>query len=403
MLAPLRYSAFRLLTTGRVITQVGDSVATIALAFAVLDLTGSVVQLGLVVGLRSMMSVISLLFGGVVADRLPRHVVLVGSCAVSALSQAVVAALVLTGTATVPVVTVLAAVNGFAIAFSWPASGALTPQTTPEEHWLRANALVRLGVNGAKIVGASFGGLLVGLVGPGWGLALDAVTFAVAGVCFLLIRVPPVVERPERRSVVRELAEGWQEFVSRRWVWVVVVGFLFMNAAIVGVLQVLGPALADETIGRPAWGLVLAAETAGMAVGAVVAMRLRLRRLLYVGTACMGLAALLPVTMAVAPVTWVLVLVGFGAGIGLEQFGVAWETSMQQHIPADRLARVYSYDAIGSFLAVPVGEIAIGPVSHAIGVGPTLFAAAGVILVATVFMLGSRSVRRLPNTAFSPA
>ncbi|GAA2797471.1 MFS transporter [Crossiella cryophila] len=399
MLAPLRYPAFRLLTVGRVITQVGDSVATIALAFAVLDLTGSVVTLGLVVGLRSIMSVLSLLFGGVIADRLPRHLVLVGSSAVSVLSQAVLAALVITGTATVPVVAVLAAINGTAVAFSWPASSAITPQTAPEESWLQANALMRLGLNGSKIVGASAGGLLVAVVGPGWGLALDALTFAVAGVCFWLIKVPAGVTGGPRTSMIRELVDGWREFVARRWVVVVVVGFMFLNAAVVGVLQVLGPAVADATIGRSAWGLVLAAQTAGMAVGAVIAMRLRVRRLLLVGCACMLLDAVLPLTLAISPQTTTLVLMAFLAGVGLEQFGVAWETSMQQHIPADRLARVYSYDAIGSFLAVPIGEIAIGPAAHAFGVTETLYAAAGVIALATLFMLASRSVRRLENTA----
>ncbi|MGO1054200.1 MFS transporter [Crossiella sp. CA198] len=401
MLAPLRYPAFRLLTVGRVITQLGDSVATIALAFAVLDLTGSVVTLGLVVGLRSIMSVLSLLFGGVIADRLPRNFVLVGCSAVSTLSQALLAALLLTGTATVPVVAVLAAINGTSVAFSWPASAAITPQTAPVETWQQANALVRLGISGGKIVGASIGGLLVAVVGPGWGLALDALTFAVAGLCFLLIRLPRTEPGTERTTMVRELVDGWREFVSRRWVWVVVVGFMFLNAATVGVLQVLGPAVADQTIGRSGWGLVIAAQTAGMAVGAVIAMRLRVRRLLLVGCVCMLLDAVLPLTLAISPQTWTLVLMAFLAGIGLEQFGVAWETSMQQHIPADRLARVYSYDAIGSFLAVPIGEIAIGPAAHAFGVTETLYAAAGVIALATLFMLASRSVRRLENT--SPA
>ncbi|MGW0520611.1 MFS transporter [Crossiella sp. NPDC003009] len=401
MFAPLRYPAFRLLTAGRVITQLGDSVATIALAFAVLDLTGSVVSLGLIVGLRSFMSVLSLLFGGVVADRLPRHLVLVGSSAVSALSQGALAFLVITASATVPLVAVLAAINGVAVAFSWPASAAITPQTAPAKSWQQANALVRLGVSSSKIVGASAGGLLVAVVGPGWGLALDALTFALAGLCFLLIRVPRAAPATERTSMVRELAEGWREFVSRRWVWVVVVGFMFLNAAVVGVLQVLGPAVADATIGRSAWGLVLAAQTAGMAVGAVIAMRLRVRRLLFIGCACMLLDVVLPLTLAISPQTWTLVIMAFLAGVGLEQFGVAWETSMQQHIPADRLARVYSYDAIGSFLAVPIGEIAIGPAAHAFGVTETLFAAAGVIALATLFMLASRSVRGLRNT--SPA
>jgi MFS family permease len=397
-LAPLRYAPFRYLVGGRTVTMLGNAVAPIALAFAVLDLTGSARDLGLVVGARSLANVVFVLIGGVIADRLPRNLVMVGASVVAAATQAAVAAAVLTGAATIPVLMVLSAVNGAVAALAMPAAAALVPQTVPADIRLQANAINRLGHNGAMIVGASLGGVLVAAVGPGWGLAVDAATFAVAAVLFTLVRVPRVVaDTPveERSSVFADLRIGWTEFASRTWLWVVVVGFCVLNAAFSGGLGVLGPLIADETIGRTAWGLVLAAETLGMVVGGFVAMRLKVRRLLLFGVAwCFGDVLLLG-TLGVAPVIGPLIAVALITGFALEQFAIAWDTTMQEHVPADKLARVYSYDMLGSFVAIPLGQVAAGPLAEAYGVRTTLIGAAVLCALAVVGMLLSRDVRAL--------
>jgi MFS family permease len=377
--------------------MLGSAMAPIALAFAVLDLTGSLTALGLVVGARSVMTVVFLLFGGVVADRLPRQLVMVGSSVVAGLTQAGAATLVLTHTASVPWLAALGALNGIAASFSFPAAAALIAQTVPAPILKQANALNRLGVNAAMIVGASVGGLLVAAAGPGWGLAADALSFLVCAGCFALVRVPRTVRQDTGGNTLTELREGWREFIGRTWLWVVVVAFCFINAANAAGVQVLGPGVADHTIGRRLWGLVLAANTAGMVVGALVAMRWRVRRLLLVGMVCMAGEVLVLIPLALVPNVWILVAGGFLAGIGVEQFGIAWETSMQEHVPADRLARVYSYDALGSFLAIPLGEVTAGPVAQAIGTRPALLGAAGVILLAVAAALLSRQVRTLEH------
>lgn len=404
VLIPLRHPAFRYLATGRVINTLGNAVAPIALAFAVLDLTGSAGALGLVVGARSVTNVVFLLFGGVVADRLPRQFVMVVSSGLAALSQALVATLVLTHHATVPLLALLGAVNGMVSAFAFPAAAALVPQTVPEAIRKQAIAVNRLGINGAMIVGASVGGLLVAGVGPGWGLAADAVSFALSAVLFGLVRVPAYREASApRASVLRELREGWTEFIGHTWVWVVVLGFCFFNMADVAALSVLGPTAADATFGRQTWGFILAAQTTGMLVGALVAMRLRLRRLLFVGVAaCVG-PALLFGAMAVTTRTVLLMIAGFLSGMALEQFGIAWETSLQEHVPADKLARVYSYDALGSFVAIPIGQVIAGPLADAVGVRAGLLIVTGVILLSVVGMLLSRSVRTLEHRPPKPA
>jgi MFS family permease len=398
--AALRHPAFRLLLTGRTLSTLGNTIAPIALAFAVLDLTGSATDLGLVVGTRTLVNVAFLLFGGVLADRLPRHLMMVGASALAALTQGTIATLILTHTATVPLLIGLSAANGMVSALTMPASSAILPQTVPADDRQQANALTRLFFNAAAIVGAPVGGAIVATVGPGWGIAVDALTFILAGACYALLKVPQAAAPSSgevRKSIFADLLTGWAEFRSRTWLWVVVVGACVMNACWTGSLYVLGPTVANGTIGRQAWGFVLAAQTVGMIVGALIAMRLRLHRMLFFGTACLTLLALPMLVVGIAPLVIPLVAAAFVAGVGLEQFGVTWETTMQEHIPPEKLARVYSYDMVGSFLAMPIGEVVAGPVSQAVGIETTLVGAAALVVLAVLGMLSSRDVRTLEH------
>jgi MFS family permease len=349
-----------------------------------------------------------LLFGGVIADRLPKHVLLFGASLAAAATQAAVAALVLTGSATIPLLVVLSILNGAVAAVSFPASAAIVPQTVPVAELRPANALLRLSLNGGAIVGASLGALLIAVVGPGWGLALNAATFALAGVFFVFVRSADAAQAgsdaaqadqdaaPATPSnVLRELREGWREFSGRTWVWVVVAQFALVNAAFVGAIAVLGPLVADEAFGRAGWGLIIAAETVGLAVGALVALRWRPRHALGIGVALVIVTAMPIVGLALVPLVPLLVVAFFIGGLAIEQFSVAWDQSLQQNIPPAVLARVYSYDAVGSFIAIPIGEILVGPLAHVFGTTPVLLGCAAVIVVASLAAVSVRSVRHL--------
>ncbi|WP_440708509.1 MFS transporter [Herbiconiux sp. YIM B11900] len=399
---PLRYAPFRWLLAARTTSILGNAVAPIALAFAVLDLTGSVTDLGLVVAARSVANVAVLLLGGVIADRLPRHLVLVGTSLAAALSQGAVAALVLTGSATIPLLVLLGVLNGAVAAVALPAAAALVPETVPAASLRPANALLRLGLNAAGILGAAAGAALVSAVGPGWGLAIDAGGFAMAAVLFGLLRLPrrrttPGGEAAQglHASVLGDLRDGWREFTRRRWVWVVVAQFGVLNAAFVGATTVLGPVVADASFGRGGWGVVVAAQTIGLAVGAAVAIRWRPRRALGIGVGLMAVTALPVATLGIAPALPALVVAFAIGGVALEIFAVAWDQSLQSHVPREALARVYSYDMVGSFIAIPLGEVAVGPLSQALGIAPTLLACAALIVLATLAALTVRSVRTL--------
>ena len=394
-LGPLRERRFRLLFLGRTTSFVGNAFANVALAFAVLDLTGSKSDLGFVLAARSLPQVLFLLVGGIWADRLPRHRVMVLSNVVSGLSQGAIAFLLLSEQAEVWHIAALAAVNGASSAFFFPAAGGIVPQTVPQTMLQPANAILRLGQNASWIVGAALGGLVVAATSPGVGIAVDAASFLLAAVLLAMIRLPAAL-RMEASNFFAELRDGWREFSSRTWLWVIVVQFGFVNAMVLGVEGVLGPAVANENLGgAAAWGLILTAQSLGLIGGGLILLRLRPRRLLLAAT--LGYLLTIPFVLGLAgplPVASLIVLAAL-AGIGSETFGIMWDTTMQQEIPQEKLSRVYSYDALGSFVLIPLGVAVVGPISELIGTRDTLLGAAAVSLTATLAVLFVDDVRTI--------
>lgn len=386
---------FRLLFLGRTISFAGGSFATVALAFAVLELTGSKADLGYVLAARSIPQVIFLLVGGIWADRLPRHHVMVVSNLVSGASQAAAAVLLLSGHATVWELALLAALNGTSSAFFFPASIGIVPQTVPQRLLQSANALLRLGVNASLIGGAALGGLIIAVTSPGIGIACDAVSFFL-GALFIARMHLPAGLRLEGSNFLTELAEGWREFRSRTWLWVIVLQFGFVNAAEQGSMNVLGPAVAKEHFGgAAAWGLILTAEGLGLVVGGLLLLRIRPRRLLRAATLGVFVTVLFPLALAVPLPVALVAGAALIAGAGAETFGVLWETTVQQEIPQEKLSRVSSYDALGSFVLTPIGLAIAGPLAEALGTQRTLVGAALLSFIVTLVVFAVPEVRRL--------
>jgi len=394
-LGPLRERQFRLLFAGRTISMAGSAMAPVALAFAVLDLTGSTSDLGLVLAARQIPTVIFILFGGVWADRLPRHHVMVASNLLSGASQAAAAALLLAGHAQIWQLAALAAVNGSSSAFFFPASTGVIPQTVPATLLQQANATLRLALNATNITGAALGGILVAATSPGWAIAIDAASYGLAALAIGAMHLPPGL-RIEGSTVLHELRDGWHDFWSRTWLWAIVLQFAVVNAVETGALDVLGPAVAKKQLGGAgAWGAVLAAVSLGLVVTGTVMLRWRPRRILLMAT--FGIfPMILPLVALAWPGPLVLVIVcGFLAGAGIEVFGVLWDTAMQQEIPGEKLSRLSSYDALGSFVLMPVGLAVAGPLGAAIGLRTTFIGSSVLIVAATALVLLSRDVRTL--------
>ena len=392
------FPVFRHLFTARLLTVLGNGIAPIALAFAVLDIGGTVSDLGIVVASRSIFNVAFLLLGGVLADRYSRSRVLVYSSAVAALSQAIVAWSVLDASASVLSLALLGALNGAAAGIALPASSALVPQTVPPQNLREANALIQLGIYSGTVIGASLGGILASSVGPGWGLAIDALGFAASAPLYAMIRVTAISGGESQSNILQDLKAGWKEFASRAWVWSIVVQFTIVNAAFSGVVMVLGPAIADASFGRAHWGMIVAAQSVGLITGTFLALRWRPRRDLFIGVMLVIFCAV-PIFMlsqlASAPY---LTAAFFVTGVAFGLFGVSWAHSLQTHIPPDKLARVYAYDAVGSFVAIPFGELVAGPLAMRYGNSNVLMVSAVAVVIATVCASLVPAIRRLDNS-----
>ncbi len=388
---------FRWLFAGRSVDALGNAMHPVGLGFAMLRLFDSTTALGLVVGAGSLGMVLFLLAGGVLADRLPRRVVLVWSNHVAAACQVATVVLVWAEVRNLPALAVLSFVTGAAAAFDHPASMALTPATLTPQTLHRGNAHLSLGQHTGRIVGASTAGLLTAVAGPVSALAVNAASFAVAGLCFGRIRAR-AGERATGSapaSALEDLRDGWQEFVRRRWVVVVVAAFFVLNAVWIGAFHVLGVAIAEDGFGPDGWGLVLAAEGVGALAGGALASRWEPTRPMVVGMLAATIAMLPIVALGWWPSLLPLLLAALVAGVAMMTFEIAWSTALQRHVPDDRLARVSSWDSLGSFAAIPLGAFVAGPLAEALGTTTVVRGAAVLAVLAGLATFLSREVRDL--------
>src|SRR3954469_19299108 len=254
---------FRFVFTSTTISALGDGVSTIALAFAVLQISDSPAALGAVIAARQVANAAITLAAGVWADRLPRHLVLVAAASVQGAAQAVSAVLVLSGQATVLRLAALALVYGLADGFVIPVSQGLIPLIVSTVRLQQANALLGLSRSVLRFAGPAVGGILVGLGSPGAALLVDAASFGVAALLLVRVRIAPRddVATPER--FLTELRQGWNEFRRQTWIWTTIVFFGIGNFA-GSALFVLGPVVAKHDYGGAgAWAAIVSATGFG--------------------------------------------------------------------------------------------------------------------------------------------
>lgn len=389
---------FRLLFAATTITTVGDRLAAIALAFAVLEV-GSATDLGIVLASSQAVEAVVLVFGGVLSDRLPRNLVLVGASLVQAAAQAATAAVVLSGGRSIWLLVVLQAVYGIGSGLVVPAEIGLVPQTVSAARLQQANALQGMSRNIVGVLGPALGGALVVAGSPGVALAADAASFLVCAVLLARIRVPRRAGE-ERPGYLRELREGWREFRSRTWLWSTVGIFGFSNMWYVGSWAVLGPAIAKAELGGArGWATILTVGGVGAVLGGLVAMRVRPSRPLLVSVVA-PLPMVLPlVGLALAWPVWLIAALAAVSSVGLALHLTLWFTVFQREIPERAQSRVSSYDALGSFVLIPLGMAFVGPVAAVVGVDETIWLSVAIFLVCTAIIASMPSVRAIRGPA----
>jgi MFS family permease len=392
------YRGFSSLAISRFISNVGNGISPIALAYGVLSIDGADGRdLSIVMAARFVPLIGFMLFGGVIADRFQRNRLVGGSDMIGSFLAAISAISLIAGFSSVWLLATMGALFGVLNAIWWPAMSGVLPEILPKEKLQSGNAIIGLTTNIGYIVGTLSGGILVATVGAGWGLLIDAISFFLAG---LIVWFLPILGKAQDASpgILHDLIVGWREFISRSWVIAMVFAFSLINMAFESMLSVLGPLnFSDPVTGPKQWSYNLAALTTGMLIGGIWVLKVKFKKPLLVSMILIAISSIWDFSLALdLPLAFGLIA-GVFSGISLEVFIVTWMTSLQSHVPEESYSRVSSYDTLGSYGIAPLGIVVAGPLAMHFGVNTILFVTGLTTLIAASLSLLVKSVRNLEN------
>jgi predicted MFS family arabinose efflux permease len=397
----LGFRDFRLLLADRLIAPASVGFSIVGVSFAVLKATNSATDLSYVLAAQIAPSLVFALIGGVAADRFPPQRVIVAANLFMALGEGTFGVLVLTGRTPLWAMIGLETITGTGAAIFYPASQALLPRLVPRGLLQEASAISRLAMNTGQMSGAAVAGLLVAAAGAGWALLLCGIGMVATVPLLLSIRGsrPDTGQEPRpgpASSMLAELREGWSEFRSHTWLWVIVAQFCIVMMAWYGAFSVLGPVVARQHYGGPAaWGAITAADAFGLIAGGLASLRFTPRRPMLFVVLTGGAVAISPLSLAMVLPLAAVCVASFGLGVFVEMMMVQWTVTMARNIPSDKLARVSSYDVLGTVMAMPAGALIAGPLGTAIGISNAQYAAAAAIIIASALALIPRDIRTI--------
>ena len=388
----LRDRNFRLLLAARGISYVGTYLAPIAVAFAVLDLGGSATEVGLSFAAWTVAQVATLAFGGVVGDRLPRRLVMIGSDTSSFLVRTAMGVLLVAGHAHIWELIVLQALGGASVAFYSPAGYGLVREIVRDEHLQQANSYLAIARYAAFPLGAAVGGTIVATVGSGTALLFDAATYGTSALLLSQLRVESLARAGA--SFLQELREGWSAFVENTWVWVLVLWIALYFLITYAPFFVLGPYIAKHSMhGAGSWGAVVTGEGIGSLLGSVAGLRLRPRRPLVAAGLLFLPTAIQSVLLAFHASVYLLAPAAALAGFAFASGSVVWDTAVQRTIPPEKLARVSAYGWMGAMVFLPAGYALAGPLASVVGMRAYLLFGACWLVASTVVIYRLPPVR----------
>jgi MFS family permease len=402
MLAQLKnlssHEGFSMLVTARLISNVGNGLSPIALAYGVLSLPGADgSDLSIVMGARYLPLIIFMLFGGVFADRFQRNRIVGGSDIIGSALVAVSAISLIAGFSSILLLAIMGALFGFLNALWWPAMSGVLPEILPKEKLQEGNAIIGLMSNIGVVFGTLLGGVIVTLTSPGWALLIDGATFFIAGLIVWNLKLD-AKSRIESPGILDDLRVGWREFISRSWLVTMVFAFAFINMAFDSMITILGPLnFSDPETGPRNWSYNLAGLTIGMMIGGIIVLKFKFKHPLFVSMILVAISGVWDFALAFDLSLAISIAAGIFSGIAVEIFLVTWSTSMQTHIPEESFSRVNAYDSLGSYGFAPLGIIIAGPLAEAFTVNSILFATGAITLLASVVALSVKSVRTLSN------
>ena len=390
-----REPQFRRIFLAQSVSTLGDQIASIAVAFAVLATTHSATALGLVLAGRTVPLVVFVLLGGAWADRLPRKSLMVTSDLVRLCTQGAFALILTQHSPALWAMVLLQAGNGAASAFFRPASTGLVQEAVPAAERQSANGLLSATSNISAIAGPVIAAILIALVGNAWAVGADAISFGISAIFLAQVVVPPRVLK-ERIGIVREIAEGFRAIIATRWIGLMILEFSIFQLFVLGTYSVLGPVIAQSHYqGATTWAVIAAVTGVGALVGDAISLRIRPKHpLLVANSFSLGCMALLVALALNAPLP---VLIGCAVlfGLGFSIPNTLWFTALQDNVPAHLIARVSSFDWMGSTALRPIGLAIVAPIAAVFGPAVVLLVAAGVTAATLVGVTVHPSVRGL--------
>jgi MFS family permease len=392
------HKGFSMLASSRFISNVGNGMSPIALAYGVLSIDGADgSDLSLVMAARFFPLVTFMLFGGVFADRFQRNRIVGGSDVIGSVIVGISALSFIGGFPHVWILVFMGALFGILNALWWPAMSGVLPEILPKEKLQEGNAVVGLMNNIGYVVGTLLGGVLVAGFNAGWALLVDAISFFIAGLLVWNLDLESK-SRIESPGILHDLKVGWREFISRSWVVTMVFTFAIINMSFESMLQVLGPLNFDDpNTGPRYWSLNLAGMTVGMMLGGFIVLKMKFKRPLFISMILIAISVIWDFALALEMPLVICILAAIFSGLTVEFFMVTWATSMQNHIPEESYSRVTAYDALGSYGIAPIGIVIAGPLASYFGVSTMLIATGTLTLISACASLTVKSVRNLTN------
>lgn len=383
---------------GQSVSAVGDRITAVALPAVVLSLGGGPTELARLASWSSGATLVLLLVGGVLVDRLPRRAVMLAMDGLRALLLAGVAWKLARGGASITTLVYLSVLLGACSAVFSPATVSILPQLVEEGELVTANALRNLTAQLSGVVGPALGGALVALGGAGFALGIDALSFAAGCLGLFLMRPSKRAERtPDNVPLWREAWEGFRIILASTWLWLTIAVFAVINIFGGGLNVILLPLYARQVLGGvQTLGWLYAAQAVGAVLSALLLGRLgqiqRRGMVAYLAVVVQGGAVLL-LGISHGPLLAMLALLLSGACITV--FGVLWEATLQEQVPNRALGRVASVDLLGSIALLPVGFLVVGQAVGRLGLTPSILMCGGVVIVLAAGALCTRAVREL--------
>jgi MFS family permease len=393
----LAHKYVKRLFIARFISNFGNGMGPIALAFGILALpNGSANMLGLVLGTTTVVFLIMAPFGGVIADKYGRARMVGLTDMAAGLVLLIQVAYFATGDVPISVLLITNGFFGLMWGIFWPAFSGLMPAVLPEAGLQKGNALNAFMTNAGVILGAAAAGLLIEVFGVAFTLAIDAASFFISGLMIFTFRHLTPRAKHTENTMLDDLLHGWKVFLSFRWIVIIVGAFSFIVMCWAAAENVLGPLIALEHFNGPkSWSFVITAESAGLIVGSIIAIKVKPKY---------PLRFLMLSSFTITFYIWSLakpqslLMIAFGAflfGITLDLWGTLWNTALQRKVPRDSLSRVSSFDAMGSMMFRPIGLAIAAPLSTLLGIENFLQILAAITVVAIIVPLLDPQVRNM--------